>query len=94
MATRLEIKCINKSDRFNPHERILSIGGVHPNGERWKMVEMVAIHGMKTGMLEFWTRGGGKTAEIIVSTHLGRDYLKTVNDGIQPDNLLALPECP
>jgi hypothetical protein len=27
MASRHEISCINKSDRFNPHERITHVGG-------------------------------------------------------------------
>ncbi len=94
MATRLEVHCINKSDRQNPHERIKSIGGVHPNGTRWKLSEADAIAGKKSGSYEFWTKGGGRTADVIVATHLGREYLKTANDGVRPDNLLALPECP
>jgi hypothetical protein len=32
----------------------------------------------------------GKT----VATRLGRKYLKTIADADQPNNLLALPECP
>jgi hypothetical protein len=33
-------------------------------------------------------------AEVIIATHLGHKYLKTTADGVHPDNLLALPECP
>jgi hypothetical protein len=32
--------------------------------------------------------------KVIIATRLGREYLKTEADGEQPDNLLALPECP
>jgi hypothetical protein len=31
---------------------------------------------------------------VIVATHNGNKYIKTEADGIHPDNLLALPECP
>ena len=30
----------------------------------------------------------------VAVSHYGNKYLKTENDGEQPDNLLALPECP
>lgn len=32
MTDSIEIKCINKGDRPNPHERITYVGGVNPNG--------------------------------------------------------------
>jgi hypothetical protein len=31
---------------------------------------------------------------VIVAVHNGHKYIKTKADGIQPDNLLSLPECP
>ena len=30
MATNLQIHCVNKSDRMNPHERIRNVDGVKP----------------------------------------------------------------
>jgi hypothetical protein len=90
---RVEIRCINKSDRQNPHERIRSVGGVNSSGARWKLSEDEAILGIKIGKYSFWTSGGGRTAEVIVASHMGREYLKTTADGVRPDNLLALPEC-
>jgi hypothetical protein len=93
MATSVEIQCINKSDRQNPHERITNVGGVH-GGKQWKISEAKAIQDIENGTYTFWTKGGGKTADVIIATHLGRKYLKTTNDGVRPDNLLALPECP
>ena len=94
MATSVEIKCIVKSDRENPHERIKAVGGVNGDGSRWRLPEDDAIRGIETGKYAFWTQGGGKVADVIVATHLGRKYLKTVADGYSPDNLLSLPECP
>ncbi len=56
--------------------------------------EEQAIGDIESRKYDFFTRGGGKVAAVIVAVHLGRIYLKTEADGIRPDNLLALPECP
>lgn len=88
MAIRLEITCIIRTDRTDPHERIKFVGG---NGFRYALSE--AIRRSEEQINEFWTQGGGKVANVIVATHNGRKYLKTTNDGVQPDNLLALPTC-
>ena len=93
MAIRVQIQCINKTDRQNPHERIRNVGGVH-DGQRWRMSVNEAIAAIKKGDYTFWTQGGGRTADVIIAVHNGHEYLKTTNDGIQPDNLPALPEYP
>jgi len=94
MTIRAEIKCINKTDRQSAHERIRNVGGVNPNGERWRLTQPDAIAGIENGTYSFWTNGGGKPVDVIVATHNGNKYLKTRNDGDQPNNLLSLPECP
>jgi hypothetical protein len=94
VATRIEIKCIKKSDRSSAHERIERVGGVNADGTRWNLPLDDAIKGVKDDKYDFWTKGGGKTVDVIVAKHNGHEYLKTKNDGIQPDNLLALDECP
>ena len=95
MATRMEIRCINKSDRPSHYERISSIGGVNPDGTRWKMSETDAIAGIKNGSYAFYVSQGGRTVNVTISTsQYGNEYLKTVADGEQPNNLLSLPECP
>lgn len=93
MAQDLEIQCINKSDRTNPHERITHVGGIH-NGARWKLTEDDAIAGIESRQMSFHVKQGVHRVEVIVATRLGRKYLKTVADGETPNNLLSLPECP
>jgi len=94
MADERQVTCINKSDRYNAHERIRFIGGVTA-GSRWKMSQEDAIAGLESGKWQFYVSVGGKTARVIVAKSAsGHKYLKTENDGEQPDNLLSLPECP
>jgi hypothetical protein len=94
VAQRVEVQCINKTPRNEPHLRIRNIGGVNSDGTRWKMTEEDAIAGIESGRWEFYVSRGGYTAQVIIALRLGRKYLKTENDGEQPDNLLRLPECP
>jgi len=95
MASRVEIRCINKTDRYNPHERIRNVGGVNSDGARWKITEVEAIAGIESDNWSFYVSRGGHTVDVIVArSPYGHKYLKTVADGQQPDNLLSLPECP
>jgi hypothetical protein len=95
MADNIQITCINKADRQNAHERIRSIGGTNASGTRWSLSLNDAIAGIKADKWKFWTAGGGKSVWVIIArTGQGHEYLKTESDGVQPDNLLALPECP
>jgi hypothetical protein len=91
----IRVGCVNKTDRMSPHERIQNIGGTNPDGARWKLGEARAIQGIERGEWSFCVQApSGRRASVIVATHLGRKYLKTAADGVQPDNLLAPPECP
>lgn len=96
MAPRIRISCINKSDRYDAHERILYVGGVNPDGTRWKMSQQDAIAAIEAGKYSFYVENPpGDVVDVIVAvSSYGNKYIKTTADGDQPNNLLALPECP
>jgi len=95
MSLSCEVKCINKRDRDNPYERILSIGGINNDGTRWKLSQQDAIEGIEKGTWSFYVTKIGRTVKVIVAqSKYGHKYLKTESDGEDPNNLLSLPECP
>ncbi len=95
MAMDVRIRCINKSDRQNPHERISRVGGTNADGTAWALPEADAIAGIESGKWTFHVHVGQNTVKVIIAkSAAGHKYLKTEADGIVPDNLLALPECP
>ena len=95
MASSHEIRCINKSDRTNIHERITNIGGLNQNGTRWKIGQQSAIDGIEKGEWKFFVgQGQNKVDVIIAESAAGYKYLKTQNDTKTINNLLNLPECP
>jgi hypothetical protein len=94
VAILVQVGCINKTHRPEPHERIRAIGGL-AGGARWKLREEEAIQEIRRERYTFYVeRPPGVRVNVIIASHLGRDYLTTEADGLQPDNLLALPECP
>jgi uncharacterized protein DUF3892 len=92
----IEVRCINKSDRTNPHERIRSIGGTNADGTRWKLTQPEAVEGIQSGKWSFYVErpSGDRVAVVVARSAYGNLYIKTEADGDQPNNLLALPECP
>jgi hypothetical protein len=93
MTDTAEIKCINKSDRYNAHERITHVGGY--GNKQWKITQQEAIDYIEDGTWRFFVMVNGLRADVIVAvSRWGNKYIKTVSDGEQPDNLLSLPECP
>lgn len=97
MAGRHEVTCI-VPDGADPDQRIDKIGGkagAENGGGPWILLIDDAIAGIEAGRWSFWTQGGGRAANVVVARRAnGRKYLKTEADGIEPNNLLALPRCP
>lgn len=94
MADRHEIRCVKKTNRFDPHERIEQIGGMNADGGSWRLPQQGAIDGIEAGKWSFFVKVGGKSVDVIVAnSRYGHKYIKTVADGDQPNNLLSLPEC-
>jgi hypothetical protein len=89
MATRRQIKCINKTNRFSTHDRIQYIGG-----DWGKVTQPEGIRLTENGTYQYYVKVGLTEIDVIVAIHNGNKYLKTKNDGLEPNNLLSLPECP
>jgi len=90
-----QIKCINKRDRPNPHERITHVGGDDPNP--WKITQQAAIEHIENGDWKFWVKppqAKDSVWVVVAMSRYGHKYLKTENDGEDQNNLLSLAECP
>lgn len=92
MSQTAQIQCINKTNRHSAFDRISHVGGSTPT--RWKLTQNEAIQAIESGAWRFYVSVGNHTAWVIVArSAAGNKYLKTENDGEQPNNLLSLPEC-
>ena len=80
MATRLRIRCVNKTDRYNPHERISHVGGgTAPN--LWRQTQEQTIREIENNQYDYYVEEGGRTVDVIVAKHNGNKYIKTKADG-------------
>ena len=94
MPEPLWIDCVTRSDRTNPDERIVRVGGINSAGRRWSMSQSDAIAGIEAGTWDFHVTAGGRTVRVIVEvSRFGQKYLKTEADREQPENLLSQPDC-
>ncbi|WP_437673169.1 DUF3892 domain-containing protein [Sorangium sp. So ce131] len=90
------VSCIRRTNRQSAHERIQGIGGVEPDGTPWYHPLAVAISNISSKRFSYYVErpGGHRVTLVIARSSAGHDYVKTEADGEQPNNLLALPDCP
>lgn len=95
MGVRREVLYVDKGSSSNPAERVLSIGGINAIGNTWKLSQQQAIIGVDSETWEYFIKKGDKTLNIkVAQSSTGNKYLKTEEDGEQPENLLSLPDFP
>jgi len=72
------------------------VGGLKPDGSRWKLTLKKAISDIEDGNSLFYIeRTKGRRVDVIVAVNTdGSKYLKTTADREQPVTLLSLPACP
>lgn len=94
MATSHQVRCTTK-DGPDWDRRIDGIGGNGTDGP-WRLSTDRAIEGIKNGTWTFYTVVNGVRATVLVRRHptSGREFLTTSPDGVRPNNLLLLPDCP
>ena len=90
----VQVTCVNKPDRFSPHEHITHLGNPAA-GWRWTREDVIAS--IDAGTNTFYTIDpiSKKRADIaVVRDGIRAPYVRTHADGKWNDNLLALNECP
>lgn len=96
MATHYVV-CVTKHPyHTDPHTRIQTIGTNESNSatspsKLWTVDQV--IKAIRSDGTFYCTDKKGDIVKVIIATHNGNEYVKTENDGIQPDNLLAKPDC-
>jgi len=92
MAISLEVIAVKKGTGKEPHDCIQGVGVTEgPRTIPYYLSVAQVIAFIEAGTHEFWTNKGGKRADVIVAKYLEHKYIKTVADGIHPNNLLKLP---
>lgn len=84
----VQVKCINKQPRNDPHEGITHLGG-----DGWKWPRQDVVTSIENGTNTFYTKVNGTRADIGVVNGPNGKYVRTYADGKWSDNLLALYEC-
>jgi len=89
------ITAVSKLEGGAPQSRITAVGGLRPDGTAWRMSVADAAKAIRRGDRFYVEEPAGDPVDVEVgTTGAGVDYLRTVSDGEEPNNLLALPELP
>ncbi len=87
-----QVTC-HKPDNADKDRRLQGLGGKAAGG--WYRDIDTLIQAIENNENRFWTVDqNNKSVWIEVHKRSGRKYLKTESDGVEPNNLLALPVCP
>ncbi len=94
MIVRLEITCITRAPAQSP-EIIKYIGGLYPDGSRFKFTQQEAIGFIEKDEYSFFITLKDKTFGVIVGyDENGNKYLRSIKDFGRIGDLLKLPGCP
>lgn len=92
MPESYQVTC-HRPDGNDLDQRIDGLGG--PANGGWYVGIDALIAGIESDQYKLWTTAQGRSVWVHVARRAnGRKYLKTEADGIEPNNLLALPNCP
>ncbi len=86
-----QAKC-HKPDNADADRRIQGLGG-----DGWYDTIDRIIQFIENRDHRFWTIAPSTGQSVWIEVHKranGRKYLKTAADGVEPNNILALPKCP
>lgn len=92
MAGTFQITC-HTPDNADKDRRLQGLGG--PGDGGWYLDIDTLIDNIENKNEKFWTVApDGKSVWVVVRQRSnGRKYLTTEPDGVEPNNLLALPRC-
>lgn len=89
--SEIQINCIN--EKWHPHGRYYGITHLGAGGRnRWTLEEAIQL--IKSRTYRFYTWADGKRADVRVVNGPYGEYVRTVADGVETDNLLKLNACP
>ena len=93
MSLSIRVDCVARAGRRPADDRIIGIGGVAPDGSRWRLTEDDAVAAMERGRRFYVEQPKGHRVDLVVVPGFGRKHIRTEADRRGPGLLLDLPEC-
>ena len=91
MYKKLHVTFVEQSDRYNPHERIIHIGGFSEN-IMWEHTQAEVIDNIEKKKHTYFMIVNNEHADVMVSAFNGHKYIKTTYDTSYKPYLLTLPK--